>query len=68
MFRCLPVVNDEGLRSYKAIAFIKSKSNPERLIIKPKSNLILGAFLQNFVLLRQKTLKFSAKIQVNNYG
>jgi hypothetical protein len=68
MFRCLPVVNDEGLRSYKAIAFIKSKSNPERSIIKTKSNLILGASLQSIVLLRQKPLEFSVKNQVNNYG
>ncbi len=53
------VVNDEGLRSYKAIAFIKS--NPNCLSVKTKSYLLLGAFLQKTVLAKQKTLKGFSK-------
>jgi hypothetical protein len=53
------VVNDEGLRSYKAIAFIKS--NPKRSSIKPKSYLILGALLQSTVLSEQKTFSCFSK-------
>ena len=39
MLRCLSVVYDEGLRSYKAIAFIRG--NPNNLSIKPKSYLYI---------------------------
>jgi hypothetical protein len=53
------VVNDEGLRSYKAIAFIKS--NPNRLNLKTKSYLLLGAFLQKTVLSKQKILRGFSK-------
>ena len=49
------MVNDEGLRSYKAIAFIKS--NPNGLNLKTKSYLILGAFLKKIILAKQKTLR-----------
>jgi hypothetical protein len=52
----LPVVNDEGLRSYKAIAFIKSRSNPKSSNTESKRYLILSAFLQKTVLSKQKTL------------
>jgi len=55
------VVNDEGLRSYKAIAFIKSKSNPNRLSLKTKSYLLLGALLQSTVLSKQKSLSGFSK-------
>jgi hypothetical protein len=54
------VVNDdEGLRSYKAIAFIKS--NPIRLSLNTKRYLALGAFLQKTVLSKQKTLRGFSK-------
>jgi len=53
------VVNDEGLRSYKAIAFIKS--NPNCLSVKTKSYLPLGAFLRITVLAKQKTLSGFSK-------
>gem|GEM_PF-1530052 len=59
MFRCLSVVYDEGLRSYKAIAFIKS--NPNCSSLKTKSYLVLGAFLQKTVLSKQKTLRSFSK-------
>ena len=49
------MVYDEGLRSYKAIAF--TKSNPSRLSLNTKSYLALGAFLQKTVLSKQKTLR-----------
>ena len=48
------MVNDEELRSYKAIAFIKS--NPNCLSLNTESHLVLGAFLQKTVLSKQKTL------------
>ena len=54
MFRCLPVIYDEGLRSYKAIAFIRG--NPNRISTKPISHLKLGAYLSSTVLAKQKTL------------
>jgi hypothetical protein len=53
------VVYDEGLRSYKAIAFIKS--NPTRLSLKTKSYLILGELLQKTILSKQKTLRGFSK-------
>jgi hypothetical protein len=53
------VVNDEGLRSYKAIAFIKS--NPKRLSLKTKTYLLLGALRQRTVLAKQKTLSGFSK-------
>jgi hypothetical protein len=55
------VVNDEGLRSYKAIAFITSKRNPKRSSLKTKTYLILGALLQKIVLSKQKTLRCISK-------
>ncbi|MGD0406464.1 MAG: hypothetical protein ABSB10_07450 [Candidatus Bathyarchaeia archaeon] len=55
------MVNDEGLRSYKAIAFITSKSNPKRSSLKTKTYLILGALLQKIVLSKQKTLSCFSK-------
>ena len=60
MFRCLSVVYDEGLRSYKAIAFIKGNPNPSSL--KTKSYLLVGALLpQSTVLAKQKTLRGYSK-------
>jgi len=59
MFRCLSVVYDEGLRSYKAIAFIRG--NPNNPSIKPKSYLLLGASLRNTVLSKQKPLRGFSK-------
>jgi len=56
--RCLPVTYDEGLRSYKAIAFIRS------LIFY----LELGAISQPNVLSKQKSLGKSLEIQVKIYG
>jgi len=46
---------DEGLVSYKAIAFIASKSNQNRLIKQTISYLKLGANLQQIVLNNQET-------------
>jgi hypothetical protein len=60
------VVNDEGLRSYKAIAFIKS--NPKRLSLKTKTYLLLGALLQRTVLSKQKTLSGFSENLGENYG
>jgi len=53
------VVNDEGLRSYKAVAFIKS--NPNRSSLNTKRYLRLGAFLQKKVFAKQKTLRGFSK-------
>jgi hypothetical protein len=56
------VVYDEGLRSYKAIVFIASKSNQDRISKKTISYLILGApLLQKTVLTKQKTLRCISK-------
>jgi hypothetical protein len=51
------VVNDEGLRSYKAIAFIQSESSQNRISTKTITYLISGATLQKTVLSKQKTLR-----------
>jgi hypothetical protein len=53
MFRCLPVVYDEGLRSYKAIAFIES--------VKTVGYLELGATFPRPILCKQKTLRYLSK-------
>ena len=53
MFRCLSVVYDEGLRSYKAVAFIESLIAIDYL----KS----GAPRQRTVLIKQKTLSCNSK-------
>ena len=66
MFRCLSVVYDEGLRSYKAIAFIRS--NPKCLTLKSISYLKLGASLSSTVLAKQKTLRGFSKNLGENYG
>jgi hypothetical protein len=60
------VINDEGLRSYKAIAFIKS--NQWRLSLKTKTYLLLGALLQRTVLAKQETLSGFSKNLGENYG
>jgi len=56
------VVNDdEGLRSYKAIAFISS--NPNCVTSKTKNYLLLCALIQSAILSKQKTLSgFSKKL------
>ena len=53
MFRCLSVVYDEGLRSYKAVAFIES--------LTTIGYLKLGAPRQKTVLTKQKTLSCNSK-------
>jgi len=53
------VINVEGLRSYKAIAFIKS--NPKRSSLKTKTYLKLGNFLKKTILSKQKTFSFFSK-------
>jgi hypothetical protein len=53
------VVYDEGLRSYKAIAFIRS--NPKCLVKESISYLKLGASPATFVLAKQKTLSGFSK-------
>ena len=55
MFRCLSVVNDEGLRSYKAIAFIRS--DPKSLSQNKIRYLELGSNLANTILAKQKPLR-----------
>jgi hypothetical protein len=59
MFRCLSVVYDEGLRSYKAIAFIRS--NPNCLSNKSNYYLKLGASSLSTVLANKKTLSGFSK-------
>ncbi len=49
----LPVVYDEGLRSYKAVAFIES--------VTAIDYLKLGAPRQKTVLNKQKTLSYNSK-------
>jgi len=53
------VVYDEGLRSYKAIAFISGSRN--RMISKTKNQLKIGANLRNTVLTKQKTFRGFSK-------
>jgi hypothetical protein len=53
------VVYDEGLHSFKAIAFIKG--NPKFNSVKLKSCLMLGAPLRSTVLAKQKKLKGFSK-------
>jgi len=53
------VVHDEGLRSYKAIAFIKS--NPNLADLKVKSYLSLGVILQKTILSNQKSFRGFSK-------
>jgi hypothetical protein len=55
------VVYDEGLCSYKAIAFIASKSNQDRISNETISYLELGAPLQKTVLTKQKSLRCISK-------
>jgi hypothetical protein len=64
------VVYDEGLRSYKAIAFIANKSNKDRINKETISYLKLGAFLlQKTVLTKQqKTFRCISKNLGENYG
>jgi len=44
--RCLSVIQVEGSRSYKAIAFIRSKSNPRNTRLKTKNYSKLRRSLQ----------------------
>jgi len=53
------VVYDEGLRSYKAIAFIRSNPNSLKQILF--SNLKLGALSAKTVLANKKTLRGYSK-------
>jgi len=55
------VVNDEGLRSCKAIAFIKRKNNQNRLITQTINYFTLGAPLRKTVLSKQKSLRGFSK-------
>jgi hypothetical protein len=55
----LPVVYDEGLYSYKAIAFING--NPKCSSLKTKSYLMLGSSPQSTILSKQKTLSGFSK-------
>jgi len=60
-FRCLPVVYDEGLRSYKAIAFIESVITVDYLK--------LGATPRRPVLCKQNPLRYLSKsLGEKNYG
>ncbi len=60
------MVYDEGLRSYKAIAFIRRSRNC--VIPKEKNQLISGATLSGIVLAKQKNLKGYPGILGENYG
>jgi hypothetical protein len=60
MFRCLPVVSDEGLRSYKAIAFIES--------IKAICYFKLGKPLQTVLVEQNLPGCFSENLGENIYG
>jgi hypothetical protein len=60
------VAYDEGLRSYKAIAFIKS--NPNLVNLKVKSYLSLGVILQKTILSKQKIFRVFSKNLGENYG
>ncbi len=53
------MVLDEGLHSYKAIAFIRS--NPKRFSLETKNYLMSGAILQKTVLSKQKTFSGFSK-------
>jgi len=59
------VVYDEGLRSYKAIAFIKG--NPNLVNLKVKSFLSLGVILQRISLSKQKASRGFPKNLGENY-
>jgi hypothetical protein len=54
------VTYDEGLRSYKAIAFI-AISNQNPISTVPFSYLKLGATLPKTVLTKQKTVRYVSK-------
>jgi hypothetical protein len=61
MLKCLTVVYDEGLRSYKAVAFIESLTTIRYLE--------LGASRQKTVLTKQKTFRyFSENLGEKIYG
>jgi hypothetical protein len=63
------VVHDEGLRSYKAIAFIANKSNQDSISKETISYFELGAPRQITVLTKQKTLRcFSKNLGEKYYG
>lgn len=55
------MVYDEGLCSYRAIAFIANKSNQDRISSETFSYLELGAPRQTTVLTEQKTLRYLSK-------
>ena len=52
------MINVEGLRSYKAIAFIASKNNPRNTCLEAKTYYTLRVFLQKITLF-SKNLKVS---------
>jgi len=62
----LPVVYDEGLHSYKAIAFING--NPKGLSLKTIGYFKLGAFLRNTFIPKQKTVSGFSRNLGENYG
>jgi hypothetical protein len=58
----LSVIYDEGLRSYKAIAFIQLKSRNSRINSLPFNYLLLGAiFPRNVLSLNKKPLRVLSK-------
>jgi hypothetical protein len=75
--RCLSVIKVEGSRSYKAIAFIKSESNPKitRLKTRTYSTLCMSlkkrtVFPKNFIVLFRNTTQsfFNEKLGVMKNG
>jgi hypothetical protein len=63
--RCPSVIKVEGLRSYKAIAFTKSESNPRITRLKTKTYLTLRTSLKKtifskcFIVLFRNTTRYS---------
>jgi len=52
------VIKVEGLRSYKAIAFIKSKGNPRNKRLKTKTYSALRISLQNTAIFSKNPFSF----------
>jgi hypothetical protein len=63
--RCPSVIKVEGSRSYKAIAFIRSKSNPRNTRLKTKNYSKLRMSLQKSQLFSET--KFSVRKPIREY-
>jgi hypothetical protein len=63
--RCPSVIKVEGSRSYKAIAFIGSKSNPRNTYLKTKNYSKLRRALQKSQLFCKKMFSFGKPFRKN---